>query len=85
MRRTDSHSYMIWGPTCDSTDLVASKACFPGVVLIGDWLVYANMGGKHGSACDLCWKRPLTMSVAYTSTTTTRFNGFPNDTQTVYI
>ncbi|EGP86635.1 uncharacterized protein MYCGRDRAFT_44322 [Zymoseptoria tritici IPO323] len=39
-----THTYSIWGPTCDSTDLISRRAAFPCRVQVGDWLMYENMG-----------------------------------------
>ncbi|KAF9927150.1 hypothetical protein FBU30_003465 [Linnemannia zychae] len=33
----------VWGPTCDSIDLIASKAVLP-LMETGDWLYFENMG-----------------------------------------
>lgn len=34
----------IWGPTCDSIDLVVPLHPLPDTLQVGDWLVYENMG-----------------------------------------
>ncbi|PWN29620.1 ornithine decarboxylase [Jaminaea rosea] len=34
----------IWGPTCDSIDLITNKARLPQELQVGDWLVYEDMG-----------------------------------------
>lgn len=44
--RGEKHSYSIWGPTCDSVDCVVDQATVDREVRVGDWLKYANMGGK---------------------------------------
>ncbi|KAI8594757.1 pyridoxal-dependent decarboxylase [Dissophora ornata] len=33
----------VWGPTCDSIDCIAAKACLP-LMETGDWLYFENMG-----------------------------------------
>ncbi|APA15736.1 hypothetical protein sscle_15g105060 [Sclerotinia sclerotiorum 1980 UF-70] len=43
-RKTGEHAYIIWGPTCSSTDCVTRRATFPCEVRVGDFLVYRNMG-----------------------------------------
>jgi ornithine decarboxylase len=42
--------YSIWGQTCDSTDRIATEACFDRDVRVGDWLVFADMGA-YTSVC----------------------------------
>ncbi|EHY52455.1 ornithine decarboxylase [Exophiala dermatitidis NIH/UT8656] len=58
--------YSIWGPTCDGIDVIADRYFLPGVVDIGDWLFFENMG-------------------AYTKCSATRFNGFKDDHEVIYI
>ena len=36
--------YSIWGPTCDGIDLITSSCILPGLVDVGDWLYFENMG-----------------------------------------
>ena len=36
-------SSMIWGPTCDSIDVIRSKICFPEME-VGEWMTFTNMG-----------------------------------------
>ncbi|KAF9893971.1 Mitochondrial 2-oxoadipate and 2-oxoglutarate transporter [Aspergillus nanangensis] len=43
-RQKGTHRYSIWGPTCDSVDLVADEVVFSSEVRIGDWLKYPDMG-----------------------------------------
>ena len=40
---TQEYSCSIWGPTCDSIDLIAKDIMLP-QLHIGDWLVFKNMG-----------------------------------------
>jgi ornithine decarboxylase len=37
-------SAAVWGPTCDSIDLVCPKAELPAGLQVGDWLGFDNMG-----------------------------------------
>lgn len=36
--------YSIWGPTCDGIDCISSSSFLSGVVDVGDWLFFQNMG-----------------------------------------
>ncbi|KAK6540086.1 hypothetical protein TWF694_008916 [Orbilia ellipsospora] len=36
--------YVVWGPTCDSGDMVYGSAWYPGRIEIGDWLVFKQLG-----------------------------------------
>lgn len=36
--------YSIWGPTCDGIDLISDRCVLPGVLDVGDWLYFENMG-----------------------------------------
>ncbi|KAL9112400.1 MAG: hypothetical protein Q9227_003242 [Pyrenula ochraceoflavens] len=36
--------YSIWGPTCDGIDMISASCILPGVVNVGDWLYFENMG-----------------------------------------
>ena len=58
--------YSIWGPTCDGIDVITDRYFLPGVVEIGDWLFFENMG-------------------AYTKCSATKFNGFSDDHEVIYI
>jgi ornithine decarboxylase len=58
--------YSIWGPTCDGIDVITTQHFLPGVVDVGDWLFFENMG-------------------AYTKCSATRFNGFTDDHEVIYI
>ena len=58
--------YSIWGPTCDGIDVITSRHFLPGVVEVGDWLFFDNMG-------------------AYTKCSATKFNGFSDDHEVIYI
>lgn len=46
-RIREKHSYSIWGPTCDSVDCVVDRATLECEALVGDWLMYRNMGGEQ--------------------------------------
>ncbi|CZT15222.1 uncharacterized protein RCC_01097 [Ramularia collo-cygni] len=43
-------AYSLWGPTCDSLDLVADTVLMSHEVEVGDWLIFQNMGA-YTSAC----------------------------------
>lgn len=45
-RQLTTRMYSIWGPTCDSTDCINSGSRFGTEIMIGDWLIYKNMGGS---------------------------------------
>ncbi|KAF3913276.1 hypothetical protein AA313_de0210130 [Arthrobotrys entomopaga] len=36
--------YVVWGPTCDSSDMIYESAWYPAGVEVGDWLVFKQMG-----------------------------------------
>ena len=36
--------YSIWGPTCDGIDVITTQHFLPGVINVGDWLFFENMG-----------------------------------------
>lgn len=38
--------YSLWGPTCDSLDLIAENVVISREVEVGDWLVFRDMGGE---------------------------------------
>jgi ornithine decarboxylase len=44
------YEYSLWGPTCDSSDRIATNAKFDQTVETGDWLVFADMGA-YTSVC----------------------------------
>ena len=58
--------YSIWGPTCDGIDIIKAQHFLPGVIDVGDWLFFENMG-------------------AYTKCSATRFNGFTDNHEVIYI
>jgi ornithine decarboxylase len=58
--------YSIWGPTCDGIDVISERITLPGLVDVGDWLYFENMG-------------------AYTRCSATRFNGFTDNHDVIYI
>lgn len=63
VRSTD---YSIWGPSCDGIDLITKACTLHGVLDVGDWLYFEDMG-------------------AYTRCSATKFNGFSNDHEVLYI
>jgi len=63
---TKGINYSIWGPTCDGIDLITERIELPGLLDVGDWLYFENMG-------------------AYTKCSATKFNGFNNDHEVIYI
>lgn len=58
--------YSLWGPTCDGIDRITERCTLPGLLDVGDWLYFENMG-------------------AYTKCSATRFNGFTDNHQVIYI
>ena len=58
--------YSIWGPSCDGIDLISGHCTLRGVLDVGDWLYFREMG-------------------AYTKCSATRFNGFTNNHDVLYI
>lgn len=36
--------YSIWGPTCDGIDVITEQCYLPGIIDIGDWLFFEDMG-----------------------------------------
>jgi ornithine decarboxylase len=36
--------YSIWGPTCDGIDVISQQIVLPGLVDVGDWLYFEDMG-----------------------------------------
>lgn len=36
--------YSIWGPTCDGIDCISGSSFLPGILDVGDWLFFENMG-----------------------------------------
>jgi ornithine decarboxylase len=65
-RNDKATEYSIWGPTCDGIDVITDRYFLPGVLDVGDWLFFENMG-------------------AYTKCSATRFNGFTDDHEVIYI
>jgi len=41
---TEIEKSSVWGPTCDSIDLVTESAFLPRDLGVGDWLLWENMG-----------------------------------------
>lgn len=58
--------YSIWGQSCDGIDRISEICTLNGVLNVGDWLYFEEMG-------------------AYTKCSATRFNGFTNDHDVLYI
>jgi ornithine decarboxylase len=58
--------YSIWGPTCDGIDVITERCTLPGVLNVGDWLFFEDMG-------------------AYTKCSATRFNGFTDNHEVIYV
>ncbi|KAL3474658.1 pyridoxal-dependent decarboxylase [Aspergillus californicus] len=58
--------YSIWGPTCDGIDVISKRSILPGLLNVGDWLYFEDMG-------------------AYTKCSATRFNGFSDNHEVIYI
>jgi ornithine decarboxylase len=58
--------YSIWGHSCDGIDRIMERCSLPGVLDVGDWLYFEEMG-------------------AYTKCSATKFNGFTNDHDVLYI
>lgn len=63
---TRTTEYSIWGPSCDGIDLISGHCTLRGVLDVGDWLYFEEMG-------------------AYTKCSATRFNGFTNNHDVLYI
>lgn len=59
-------AYSIWGPTCDGIDVISQRSLLPGLLDVGDWLYFEEMG-------------------AYTKCSATRFNGFSDNHEVIYI
>ncbi|THC93079.1 hypothetical protein EYZ11_007445 [Aspergillus tanneri] len=59
-------AYSIWGPTCDGIDNITQRIVLPGLLDVGDWLFFEDMG-------------------AYTKCSATRFNGFSDNHEVIYI
>ena len=62
----EATDYSIWGPTCDGIDLITNICTLRGLLDVGDWLYFEEMG-------------------AYTRCSATRFNGFSDDHQVLYV
>lgn len=41
---TDPTNYSVWGQTCDGLDKINDKVTLPGILNIGDWVYFENMG-----------------------------------------
>jgi ornithine decarboxylase len=63
---TSGIAYSIWGPTCDGIDVITQRITLPGLLDVGDWLFFEEMG-------------------AYTRCSATRFNGFSDNHEVIYI
>lgn len=62
----ESTDYSLWGPSCDGIDRITEACTLRGVLDVGDWLYFEDMG-------------------AYTRCSATKFNGFTNDHEVLYI
>ncbi|OJJ44634.1 hypothetical protein ASPZODRAFT_71088 [Penicilliopsis zonata CBS 506.65] len=62
----EGFAYSIWGPTCDGIDVISERINLPGLLDVGDWLYFEDMG-------------------AYTRCSATRFNGFSDTHEVIYI
>lgn len=58
--------YSVWGPSCDGIDRISERCFLQGILDVGDWLYFEEMG-------------------AYTKCSATRFNGFTNDHDVLYV
>ncbi|KAL8843515.1 MAG: hypothetical protein Q9170_000019 [Blastenia crenularia] len=58
--------YSLWGPSCDGIDLISGACTLHGVLDVGDWLYFEDMG-------------------AYTKCSATKFNGFTDSHEVLYI
>ncbi|BCR91942.1 type III PLP-dependent enzyme [Aspergillus chevalieri] len=65
-RSAEGVHYSIWGPTCDGIDVITQHIVLPGMLDVGDWLFFEEMG-------------------AYTKCSATRFNGFSDNHEVIYI
>ncbi|KAL6716373.1 Ornithine decarboxylase [Lecanora helva] len=63
---TRSTEYSLWGPSCDGIDRITASCTLHGLIDVGDWLYFEEMG-------------------AYTKSCATRFNGFTNQHDVIYI
>lgn len=65
-RSAEGIHYSVWGPTCDGIDVITQHIELPGMLDVGDWLFFEEMG-------------------AYTKCSATRFNGFSDNHEVIYI
>ncbi|KAL4913442.1 pyridoxal-dependent decarboxylase [Aspergillus aurantiobrunneus] len=65
-RTSKDVAYSIWGPTCDGIDVISQRSILPGLLDVGDWLYFEEMG-------------------AYTKCSATRFNGFSDNHEVIYV
>jgi ornithine decarboxylase len=63
---TRSTEYSLWGPSCDGIDRITESCALHGILDVGDWLYFEEMG-------------------AYTKCCATRFNGFTDHHDVIYI
>jgi ornithine decarboxylase len=73
--------YSIWGPTCDGIDCIAQSATFKEVLDIGDWMYFDDMGGEF----IYMPTQSLLTNVAYTKCSATKFNGFSDEHEVIYV
>lgn len=77
--------YSIWGPSCDGIDCIAPRCELDDVLDVGDWLYFDEMGGTCHSTRDDDRMRLADGGTAYTKCSTTRFNGFTDNHNVVYV
>lgn len=65
-RSTHGVEYSLWGPSCDGIDRITDTCTLHGILDVGDWLYFEEMG-------------------AYTKCCATRFNGFTNHHDVLYV
>ena len=65
-RSTRSTEYSLWGPSCDGIDRITGTCTLHGLLDVGDWLYFEEMG-------------------AYTRCSATKFNGFTDDHDVIYV
>lgn len=65
-RSAVSTEYSVWGPSCDGIDRITETCTMHGVLDVGDWLYFEEMG-------------------AYTKCCATKFNGFTNNHDVLYV
>ena len=77
--------YSIWGPTCDGIDAIAAACSFPEAVDVGDWLYFEDMGGTSTTSRSCVMADRCQWPSAYTKCSATRFNGFTDAHDVIYV